>query len=169
MNTKMIDSHELSFLFHEYRKDLIEHGYERQYDGCVYALYNPLTGLTKIGRSYNCYRRLRELVTQSGCSLKCVAIGFNEVEMDLSIELIEKYLHNYYKSYRVVGEWFMLRKTQLFCLANFLCWDYALGSTCCMTNDEDANRALSIKKINTNEVRSTKRNRAATQIVCANS
>jgi hypothetical protein len=162
MNIEMIDKHDVTYLFEEYRKDLIMHGYERQYDGCVYALYNPLTGLTKIGRSYNCYRRLRELVTQSGCSLKCVAIGFNEVEMDLSIELIEKFLHNYYKPYRVVGEWFDLRKTQLFSLANFLCWDYAFDRDCCMTNDEDANKALSIKKINTNEVRSTQRSRAAT-------
>jgi hypothetical protein len=67
--------------------------------------------------------------------------------MDLSVELIEKYLHNYYKHYRVVGEWFDLRKTQLFSLANFLCWDFALGSTCCLTNDEDANNTLSIKKL----------------------
>jgi hypothetical protein len=149
MSINMVDLHDLSFLFYEYRKEYIEHGYERQYDGCVYALYNPLTGLTKIGITYNCYRRLRELVTQSGCSLKCVAIGFNEVEMDLSIDLIEKYIHNYYKQYRVVGEWFNLRKTQLCCLATFLCWDFALGSTCCFTNDKDINKVLSIKKLKT--------------------
>jgi hypothetical protein len=148
MSIDMIDAHDVSDLFEQYRLDHIKDGYERKYEGCVYALYNPLTGLTKIGISYNCYRRLRELVTQSGCSLQCIAIGFNEVEIDLSIELIEKYLHNYYKQYRVVGEWFKLRKTQLLSLSTFLCWDYAFDRDCCYINDRDVNKVLSIKKMN---------------------
>lgn len=142
----MIDNHELLFQYEQYRIDSIENGYERNTNGCIYALYNPLTGLTKIGKTYDCYRRLRELVTQSGCNLHCVAIGFNEVEIDLSIDLIEKYLHNYYKPYRIVGEWFRLRKTQRFTLAEFLCWDWAFDRDCHMHNDKDI-----IKYLSTNE------------------
>ena len=33
MNIDMIDKHEVSFLFEQYRQDYIENGYERQYDG----------------------------------------------------------------------------------------------------------------------------------------
>jgi hypothetical protein len=127
---------------HKSKKNVLE----TEAGGAVYALYNPLTKLTKIGMTYNVYQRFRQLVTQSGCNLKCVAVGFNEVELDMKIGMIESYLHEKFKDYRVVGEWFNLRYTQRFALMEFLINPDIFEGTCWMHDDVEAVKLLSIRK-----------------------
>jgi hypothetical protein len=153
MNTEAIQC--IQYLIEDYQKkffgfDIFNHRskknmLETERGGAVYALYNPLTKLTKIGMTYNVHNRFRQLVTQSGCSLNCIAVGFNEIELDMKIGAIESYLHDKFKSYRVVGEWFNLRYTQRYALAEFLCCPDIFEGTCWMQNDEEAIELLTIK------------------------
>jgi hypothetical protein len=127
---------------HRSKKNVLE----TEAGGAVYALYNPLTKLTKIGKTYNIHDRFRQLITQSGCPLQCVAVGFNEVELDMKVGMIESYLHEKFKDYRVVGEWFNLRYTQRFALIEFLISPDIFEGTCWMHNDIEAVRLLTIHK-----------------------
>lgn len=148
--------HVLQWLVNDYQNkyfgfDLFNHRskknvLEKESGGAVYALYNPLTKLTKIGKTYNVYSRFRQLVTQSGCALECVAVGFNEVELDMNVGMIESYLHEKFKDYRVVGEWFNLRYTQRFALTEFLINPDIFERTCWMSDDIEAIKLLSIDK-----------------------
>ena len=72
--------------------------------GFIYFIYDFEKKRTKIGKTKNhpAYR-LKEL--QTGSSTKLELIHFYETE-DMSQE--EKYLHEQYQQYRVMGEWFEL-------------------------------------------------------------
>ena len=94
---------------------------ETKNNGCVYAIFNPHTKLTKIGYTYDYGRRLRQYVTQSGQNYILIGMGVTEIEMDAPAPFIESFLLNYYKSNKVVGEWFNLRLTQRYSLLSFLC------------------------------------------------
>jgi hypothetical protein len=154
MNDKAVDA--LQWLVNDYQSryfgfDLFSHKskknvLETEIGGAVYALYNPLTKLTKIGKTYNVYDRFRQLITQSGCPLQCVAVGFNEVELDMKVGMIESYLHEKFKDYRVVGEWFNLRYTQRFALIEFLINPDIFEGTCWMHDDIEAVKLLTIRK-----------------------
>ena len=70
----------------------------------TYVLSNPITGLTKIGKSINFGRRRKALENSSGVALELIV---------LIKEDIERKLHKKYKEFRVKGEWFKLSKLHL--------------------------------------------------------
>lgn len=74
----------------------------------IYLFRNPLSKLCKIGISNNPTVRFQKLQTESGIKLQKLLILELEINYDESPEYIEKYLHNYFKNKRVIGEWFNL-------------------------------------------------------------
>lgn len=81
----------------------------------LYVFYNPDTKRTKIGISNNVYRRLCQIRNASGCPVYCVYITnldnedlfFNVMaKLPATVKELEDHLHNHFKEYRYIGEWF---------------------------------------------------------------
>ena len=75
-------------------------------DGCVYLIYNPLNHLCKIGTTVNFRQRLRQLISQSGVELQPIIVLYLQNDYDEPAYVIEKFLHDFYKEKRKIGEWF---------------------------------------------------------------
>lgn len=74
----------------------------------VYIIYNHSTQLVKIGISNNVNTRFKELRTAGGCELSLLMAIQLEPFYDEKACNIEKYLHQFYKPKRQIGEWFNL-------------------------------------------------------------
>lgn len=79
----------------------------------LYVIYNFTTQLFKIGISKNPYNRIRQLRTQSGCKLHMYFNIAFECNYDEHNKIAEEYLHKYFSSKRVSGEWFLLNSRDL--------------------------------------------------------
>lgn len=86
----------------------------------VYAFYNPITNLTKIGITQDVAQRLNQLSTASGCELEVINSIEINAEIDEPAKKVEEFLHSIFKEYRVRGEWFLLNYTQQKIISNFL-------------------------------------------------
>lgn len=94
----------------DYAEKIDYPNHERTTDDCrfVYLFRNELTNLYKIGITDAPRKRMKQLQTASGMYLQDLIILQCEVGIDEAPIIIEKYLHNYFKNKRVVGEWFEL-------------------------------------------------------------
>ena len=61
---------------------------------------------------------LQQLECQSGCKLNPLLVLELEIGVCESSQYIEKYLHNYFKDKRFIGEWFSLNKKDLIEIRN---------------------------------------------------
>ena len=108
----------------------------------VYFFYNPTTELFKIGITNDFWRRHKELQNNSGVFiLPLVGSLINEL-YDESADIVEKYLHEYYKDKRKAGEWFNLSLREAFEIYWFL-WN--LSEDCLTPFDTGQNWEISLK------------------------
>jgi len=98
----------------KYRKDT-DYNNVTKSDKCnnVYVINNPLNNLYKIGITFDFEQRIQQLECQSGCKLNPLLVLELEIGVCESSQYIEKYLHNYFKDKRFIGEWFSLNKNDL--------------------------------------------------------
>lgn len=75
------------------------------YEG-IYMIRNKNTNYVKVGMTNNIYRRFRELQTQSGCDLWVEGFFENYLIDSIPTRIFESKIHEKYKKYRIVGEWF---------------------------------------------------------------
>lgn len=74
----------------------------------VYVFYNNVTKLSKIGVTTSPYRRFGQIRTSCGSELTfLIAIEMGK-NYDENSDIVERFLHTFYKNKRVVGEWFNL-------------------------------------------------------------
>lgn len=71
--------------------------YNRASNHKTYIVHNPKSNLIKIGKSISPKQRIRTLETQSGAKFNVLAIISEDRETEL---------HNKFKEYRTLGEWF---------------------------------------------------------------
>ncbi len=85
----------------------------------VYLIYNHQSKLFKIGRTKNPDTRIKEISAGCGCEIALLLLIELEASEDwyLSAKQFEKFLHRYYRKYRVRGEWFKFTTEQLFDLS----------------------------------------------------
>lgn len=76
---------------------------------CVYFLRSSASGLIKIGHSRNINKRLANLRTGSHESLELIC----QIPTGRAVKL-EKFLHAYFDSRRVRGEWFELTTVEIY-------------------------------------------------------
>lgn len=76
---------------------------------CVYALYNPITDLTKVGVTDNVAKRQYALELACGCRLKLL---YNSKHL-LCGDTYEAIAHDILSKYRTLGEWFKLPSTDM--------------------------------------------------------
>ena len=74
----------------------------------VYLILNPISKLCKIGITNQPRTRHSQLQNQSGMPLFPLLVLEVEAGYDESGEMIEKFLHRFYKEKRKYGEWFDL-------------------------------------------------------------
>lgn len=105
----------------EQYKSIIEPTYGPSFVTCsdnepyiVYVFYNRQTNLFKIGITGNLKTRVQQISTQSGCVVELVISIFLQPGYDEPAKYVERFLHNYLKPCRVLGEWFRLTKKQLY-------------------------------------------------------
>lgn len=92
-----------------------------------YVVFNHDNGTFKIGVSNNLNQRIRQLITQSGCSISVVFAIELEVGYDEPSEVLEKALHKYFEDKRSIGEWYKLNIRDLIKIKN-LFWEHIEGS-----------------------------------------
>jgi len=80
----------------------------------VYLFWNKDNFTFKIGVSGNPFNRLRQVQLSSGMSLEYVIILKLQEGYDECPKIIEKYLHEYFKIKRTIGEWFNLSIKDIF-------------------------------------------------------
>lgn len=93
---------------------------------CVYVIYSGSSGLFKIGISNNYNQRLMQIRAQSGMKIYEVIIIWLEPGRDEPAKIIETTLHEFFKSKRIVGEWFSLSIKDLIQIKN-LFWEVIEG------------------------------------------
>lgn len=81
--------------------------------GFVYLLYDETSGLTKIGKTRLLRARCEELTRKRHQEI-IFLFAFNMKNSDFSHDKVERYLHCYYDSERVTGEWFNLSIKNIF-------------------------------------------------------
>lgn len=74
----------------------------------TYIVRNPQNGLVKIGITKNIKTRFYQLCSQSGIDLHLWMVVGHEAGYDEKPIVLEKFLHKFYKSKKVRGEWFNL-------------------------------------------------------------
>jgi len=72
----------------------------------IYIIKNVNTNYYKIGITSDIDRRFRQLQLQSGCKLKIIDWYLLDVDNNMNAKQIENKLHNKYKEYNIIGEWF---------------------------------------------------------------
>lgn len=92
----------------------------------VYVVYNRFTKLFKIGMTTNLRERVGTLSTQNGTKLNLILAIRLCAEIDDPSILVEQYLHTYFKSKRVLGEWFKLNIKDIIEIRN-LFWNVIQG------------------------------------------
>jgi len=70
----------------------------------TYLLYNPITGLTKIGNTINIITRKKQIEAQAGMEF---------ILEYLVKEDLETMLHRRFKDLRIIGEWFNLSEDDI--------------------------------------------------------
>lgn len=88
----------------------------------VYVIYNQLTKLFKIGITSDITTRFRQIENSSGMKINPIFILELEINYDEKANLIESYLHSYFKHKRTIGEWFNLSIKDLM-LIKYLLWN----------------------------------------------
>ena len=86
----------------------------------IYVFFNPITNLTKIGITTNLKERLSNLSNSSGVKLEVINYTQLCVDIDESARYVEFFLHNIFKQYRGVGEWFNFNNKQIKSISNFI-------------------------------------------------
>lgn len=74
----------------------------------VYLIHNPDTKQTKIGITDSLNRRHAQLLTASGSELQMLIAIQLQPDYDEDAGFIESFLHEHFKSKRMIGEWFDL-------------------------------------------------------------
>lgn len=74
----------------------------------VYLIFDPFTGLHKIGKSDNPTVRLKQLCCPSGGTIAAAPSDYELVDAWLAPEETEVAMHNLFADHRVRGEWFNL-------------------------------------------------------------
>lgn len=69
----------------------------------IYAVYNPMTKLTKIGITEDLDRRVRQIERGIGGTIKILTWA----DVEFAAEM-EKFIHALLSEYRTIGEWFEL-------------------------------------------------------------
>ena len=80
----------------------------------VYFFYNPTTELFKIGITNDFWRRHKDIQNNCGVFILPLVGALMGDLYDESAEIVEKYLHEYYKHKRKAGEWFKLSLREAF-------------------------------------------------------
>ncbi|MBM5782937.1 MAG: GIY-YIG nuclease family protein [Pelagibacterales bacterium] len=74
----------------------------------LYVIYCKHTKLTKIGITNNPTVRLMQLQNSSGVEMNYLMVLELEANYDEKPEVIERFLHKYFKNKKTFGEWFSL-------------------------------------------------------------
>lgn len=102
----------VKWLVEEYKKDvkypLVSPSTELDKSNIVYLFYNPITKLTKIGVTSSYKQRLQHLSSSIGNNLLDILVIQLEIGYDESGKFLESYLHKFFASKRIKGEWFNL-------------------------------------------------------------